>query len=381
MKLRTIVSLGLSAATCALTSITFADDQPDTAAREQAAVHVMSVANIVNDQDGHYRAARALAVDGPASLTSRTNDWLSEEQAWVSGWTKVLAFSDLKDDLSYSAFQDQLTKMLNAQSQIVVNMQADAAKLATLAVDAKATLGTPAPIPKYPETAQYQGIADALTQRRADLGSMIDTVAAIPGQKMARIAQIDDASRRAVVAHVKAALIAKAKYPLTQALNDVTALLNAEKLVDPALMRITSAFTQMNGYNAGLAYFHAAAAIGPARQDCANVNATLATLTAPASFVSASKAKVQNLCTGIEKLYGDVANDTTITHDQYVSAYLGGEKTKLPTVCANPSAGPACEKLALIASVSDADLAKMTDPQLALLELGWTAAMDRATGK
>jgi hypothetical protein len=375
------LSLGLSAATCALTSITFAGDQPDTAAREQAAVHTMSVANLVNDQDGHYRAARALAVEGDLSLTGRVNSWLTKEQAWVAGWTKVLAYSDLKDDVPYGAFQDQLTALLNAQSQMVVDMQADAAKIAQLATDAKATLGSSKPIPKYPETAQYQNIIDALSQRRTELGSMIDTVSVIPGQKMARIAQIDDASRKAVVAHVKAALVAKAKYPLQTALNDVTALLNAEKLVDPALMRITSAFTKMNGYNANLAYFHAAGAIGAARQDCSDVNATLATLTAPAKFVTGSKAKVQNLCSGIEKLYGDLANDTTITHDQYVSAYLSGERTKLPTVCAAASAGPACEKLALLASVKDSELASMSDAQLALIELGWSAAMDRATGK
>jgi hypothetical protein len=101
----------------------------------------------------------------------------------------------------------------------------------------------------------------------------------------------------------------------------------------------------------------------------------------PAKYVAGAKVKVGKYCDGIEALYQNLAGDPSITKADYVGAYLDGEKTQLAATCKNPKSGPACEKLALIAALPAADLAKMSDAQLRFVELGWSAAMDRAVGK
>jgi hypothetical protein len=381
MNTKKLLSIGLAVSTTAIASLTFAGDAPQTEQqREQKAVRIMSVANAVADQEGRYHHARALAVEGSSSISARANAWLAKEQAWIDGWTKALAFADLNTDIPLSVFQENLAHMLDAQSRAVVSLQAEAVKITQLGTDASAVMATSEKIPSGPETVSYDPIVAALTSRQGELRSMIATVSALPQQKVAGLASIDDASRRAIAAHVKAALLAHAKYPLVQALADVNALLAAEKVADPALARLEAAFTAMNDYNANLAYFHADGAIAPARKLCSDTKAAMAPLSAPKAFVDAANVNVDKYCSGIEKLYVDLTGDTSVSHADYVSAYLGGEKTKLKAVCAAASAGPACEKLALIASVSDADLTKMDDGQLRFLEMGWSAAMNRALG-
>src|SRR5713101_4869478 len=119
MNRKRVVSLGFAVATSVVTSFTFAGDTPDNAGREQTAIKVLSVANIVAEQDGRYHHARALAVEGTDSVSARVNAWLGKEQGWIDGWAKTLAFADLKEDLPYNVFQENLTHMLDGQSRTV----------------------------------------------------------------------------------------------------------------------------------------------------------------------------------------------------------------------------------------------------------------------
>ncbi len=376
MKLSNYASAGVVVALAFASSLTHAGD--DVAIQEKAAIARLSLANIVSEQDGRYIHARGLAVDGGTSVDARVKAWLMSEQAWTLGWTRILAVADCNADIPFAQFMAQLAQMLDDQSKALVQLTDESAAVAKLANDALAVMGRAEAIPSGPEAQPYAAVIASLAARQTELRAMLNQIAVLPGQKLARLADVDALSRRGILAHMKSALVARAKYPLQQALADVAALLSSEQIIDPRLTRIQNAFTAMNGYSAGLAYFHAVDAIGPARALCADTRAQLTKLTQPAKYVADSLGAANNMCDGIEQLYAGVTGDTSVAPSDYVSAYLSGEKTRLAPVCGAASTRPACQKLSLIASLTDADLAKMSAAELHLVEIGWSESMARA---
>ncbi|WP_394840301.1 hypothetical protein LVJ94_25790 [Pendulispora rubella] len=364
----------------AIPSLTRAGDQ-DPLERERASVARMSAANLVAERHGRYIQARAVATESSGSAQARTEAWLGRMQGWIEGWLKVLALADLKDDVPYSVFEDNLTKLLQGQSDELTALGIEAQSITQLANTALNYIATPADIPNVPDMASYQDTLNLLVRREGELRAMLNDVGHTAENRLEKLGQTDGTSRKAVYGRLKAALLAKGRYPLDQTLAQVDALLSAEKTVDPILARLNGGFTRMNGYNANLAYFHGMEEIVPARKDCTDARTAISKLSSPAGFVSKSKTRVEQLCTGIEKLYADLTGDASITKAQYVGEYLRTEKTRLPTVCPRDVSSPACDKLAVLAALSATDLGQMDDARLRFVELGWSEAMNRALGK
>ncbi|WP_394825915.1 hypothetical protein [Pendulispora albinea] len=380
MNIRKFVPWVITAATVGLPAVTLASDA-DPIQREQASIARFSAANVMAERHGRYVQARAMALDGAGSVSARTGAWLEKTQNYIVEWTKVLALADLRANIPYAEFESQLTKELDEQSKTLSELGEEAQRIGKLADSALSLIANPEAIPPFAESAQYASVLDTLPVREQEVRTTLTEVGQTANARLERLGTVDTNSRKAVIGRLKVALLATGRYPLEQTLSQVDALLAAEKVVDPILARLNQGFTKMNGYNVNLAYFHAVQAIGPLRQDCASAETALNGMSSPASFISAAKTRRQQLCSGIEQLYTSLTGDTSITKAEYVGEYLTTEKTRLGAVCPRTVSSPPCEKLALLAALSPADLGKMDDARLQFVELGWSEAMDRAQGK
>lgn len=373
------VPVAVVAATLAIPATSRAADSP--AQREQGGVARLSAANALSARHGRYMQARAIALEGDGSVRGRAAAWVAASQTYVDGWTQVLALTDLRESITYASFEAELTQRLNAQTVALVNLTDEGARIDRLSTSALTLMATPETIPAFAESASYKPMLDALVAREGELRMMLSDVGQLASAKATRIGEIDSTSRRAVLGRLKAALLASGRYPLDQTLAQVGALLTAEKAVDPVLARLEKAFTKMNEYNANLAIFHGEAAFPESKKDCADARQTLSAIEGPTKFVADAKLRAEQLCTGIESLHTSLTGDASITKAELVAEYLRTEKTRLPSVCKRDVASPPCEKLALLAALTGADLAKMDDARLRFVELGWSEAMDRALQK
>ena len=375
---RITTSLALAFATIGVPATTYASDDP--AKVESDSVARLSAATVVSNRHGRYLQARAIAEEGGGSVRGRTTTWLGDMQAYIEGWTMALALADLRTNVPYAAFEGELTRTLQQQSQKLAGLSDEAGRIGALAEAALTLIDKPAAIPAYAEAGQFQSTVDTLEAREGELRTMLQEVGQVASSKTAKLGDVDTLSRKAVVGRLKVALLANGRYPLDETLTQVNGLLLAEKAIDPTIARLTTTFTKMNEYNANLAFFHAEQAIAPARADCASARAAMNGLPA-STFVNDAKARVGQLCDGIESLYTSTTGDASITHAGYVGEYLRTGKTKLPSACPSTVSSPACEKLSIFASLLPADLAKMDDAHLRFIELGFSDALTRALGK
>lgn len=369
-------SLGITLALAASAPLAHAGDDIDS--RETNAIAEQSLATTTSEYDGRYHHARALAVEGSQSVLGRTKTWMSNMQTWIDGWVGILAFSDLKNDISFDAFESQLTTKLGAQATLLVQLQTEAAAIKQFGSDVLTEVSALKPVAVGPESQTYAGIVSTLMAQEQQLVAMIPEVSGTPSSKLSTLVAVDKVSRDGITAHMKAALLARARYPLQSAMNEVSSLLIAEKILDPLLARITDGYGKMNKYLLASAPFHADAAITGARKDCADFTAALTTAGGPAGYMATSKSQGTNMCSGIESLYASVKASSAGVRAKQVNLYMRGEKTKLAGVCTAANPSPACERLALLAALTRDNILAMDDAHLQFVEMGWSTAMDRA---
>jgi hypothetical protein len=348
----------------------------DVSAREPQAVQAYSAATEVSQRQGRYRQARTLFLSGERSLRAQVQTWEQSAQEWAVGWLKVLALADLQADIPYAEFEAELQRLLRVQSDGLLRLEKEAQDTQALAARALALLEQ-APGPSVPEFAEYASVLKTLTQRENELRAALSQVRQIPTSRLPRLTRIATDSRQAVLARVRSALLTRARYPLEKTLASVEALLLAGKVVDPLLAQLTQAENDVNRYALNLQVFHLEDGLARSRQLCTSTQATLATLSSPVSYVSEAKKRATQLCAAIEGHASSLLS-YGIPKADLVYEYLNVERASLGLLCQGPTPPVACEKLALLAALSRADLQGMTDAKLRFVEYGWSELREAA---
>jgi hypothetical protein len=365
---------------CALASTAYAEDTPQK--REAAAAQKFASATALSQRFGHYTQAREDLLTGDGSLKARSVAWQEAATNWTRGWLQVLALADLQLDVPYEQFEAKLAELLKAQADALSDLTKRSADIEAQGTTILAGVPEGPGADAYPNLANADGVLAALAQREGELRTAIATTAGIPKARIASFAEIDTQSRRAVLARLRAALLARGRYPLDTTLAAVSSLLDAEKVVDPLLASIGRAENEMNAYALNLQVFHAEDAIAPARATCADAKAKIAAVKGAPRFVQGAAGRADQLCRAIETHYADLGA-IGVPKADFVTEYLNVEKASFPAACRGATPPAACMKLAVIAALSSADLHAMTDARLRFIELQWAenvAAVKRRGG-
>lgn len=363
---------GMLACLLVLPAVTQASE--DDVQREKRAAHAYSSANELSERFGHYAQAREAFLTGDGSVRGHVEAWQRDASTWVGGWLEALAVAGLEADESYADFETKLTTILRRQAETLVSLNERATRITREGNAAVEQLAATAA--DYPGLDGQAAVIQGLTQREAELRTAVTEIEALPTSKLATFGEIDALTRRAVMARVRAALLANAKYPLEQTVASVQALLDAEAVVDPFLVRLLHAESELGRYALNFQVFHAEDAVVPARALCADAKAKLAALP-QTSFVVSSKHRADDLCAAIEEHAASFA-DLGVSKADMVQQYLSVEKAGLAALCKSTHAAPSCERLAALAGFSAAGLKRLSEGELKLVELGWQSAMDAA---
>jgi len=343
----------------------------DFAVREERALRAYSSAINQSQRHGRYRQARALFLTQSGNISARVEAWEKASQQWVLGWYKVMALSDLQKNISYAQFEAELQQLLRDQHDGLLRLSNDAKAVKAAADGALELLGPANTAAVPPELSQYASVVQALTQRENELRTAITQTSQIPTSRMARHETVAQTSRQVVLARVRVALLKNGRYPLEQTLASVQALLAAEQVVDPVLAALTLAENDMNRFALNLQVFHVEEALTQSRTLCASSKATLAPLTTPAAYVAQAKARATQLCSAIEAHASGLLS-YGIPKADLVYEYITVEKASLTAICKTARAPVACEKLAVLASLTLPDLKALSDTKLRFVEFGWS---------
>jgi hypothetical protein len=301
----------------------------------------------------------------------------------MASWMGILSLADLKDNVPYATFEAALTAQLKAQATQIDTLTRQAAQIKAQGTEALVRFGN-APGPgsgSYPGTATYSQVIDGLVGRETDLKATLTTVTTLADSKIATMRDLDTRSRVAILSRLRAALLAKGRYPLEQTITAVRQLLDAEKVIDPLLAAAAKMENDLDRQALGLQIFHVKAGIVAGNQHCATVQAALNGVTGAANFVTASRTRLNQLCAAMEDHHESLVS-LGMSNAELVAFAVDTDKAALQGACVR-SAKPAigCEKLATVAALKEVDYSSMDDTMLQFVEYGWTENLDAAQRK
>jgi hypothetical protein len=355
----------------------------DPVQREKTAIDAMQSGNAMSVRDGVYRQGRDALLVGNGSIKTKLEAWEEGTRQWLSGWMAVLALADLRDDVPYATFEAALTTQLGTLATELTTLTKLSAQLKTQGTEALARLGSVPgpPASSYPGVDTYQSVIDGMSAHETDLSAALTGMSMMADQRMATIQDLDTRSRIAVIARLRAALLAKARYPLEQTIAAVQQVLDAEKVVDPLLVGAARIENDLDRYALNFQIFHLLDTIVVGRQSCATARTTLGGVTGATRYVTAARARLEQLCTAMENHYQSLTT-LGVSNADLVAAYIENDRPGLTAVCRNATNPPLeCEKLATVAALEAADYADMDDAHLKFVEYGWSDNLDAARRK
>jgi hypothetical protein len=355
----------------------------DPAAREQTAIDGLKSANAMSVRDGVYVQTRDVLLTGSGSIKAQLDIWETGAQQWMTGWMGILSLADLKDNVPYATFEAALTAQLKNQATQIDDLTRQAAQIKAQGTQALARFGN-APGPgssAYPGTSTYAAAIDGLVGRETELKAALTTMTALADSKIATLRDLDTRSRVAILSRLRAALLAKGRYPLEQTLTTVHQLLDAQKVIDPLLAAAAKMENDLDRQALGLQIFHVKAGIVAGNQHCATVQSALNGVAGAANYVSASRTRLNQLCGAMEDHHQSLVG-LGMSNAELVAFAVDTDKAALQGACvhnAKPEIG--CEKLATVAALKDPDYQSMDDTMLQFVEYGWTENLVAAQRK
>jgi len=334
-------------------------------------------------RDGVFRQGRDALLTGNGSIKTRLEAWENGTQQWIAGWMGILSLADLRDDVPYTTFETALTNQLGILATQIATLTQQAAQLKAQGSEALAGLGVVPgpPASSYPSVDNYKPVIDSMGAHESELSSALTGMAMMADAKIATMVDLDQRSRIAVIARLRAALLARGRYPLQQTITAVQQVLDAEKVVDPVLVQAARIENDLDRYALNFQIFHLLDAIVVGRQNCAAGRTTLAGVTGAARFVTAARARLEQLCTAMENHYQSLTT-LGVSNADLVAAYIENDKPALTALCRKAVTPPVnCEKLATIATLDAEDYASMDDAHLSFVEYGWSDNLDAAKRK
>jgi hypothetical protein len=362
----------------AVPAVTYAGDS-GLHAREVGATRMYTGADQVARSDGYYAQARDAFSTGSGSVVALATDWEKDAKGWVDGWLRIFAMADLDEDVPFEEFQRRLAEAMEHQASGLEGLRAAAGAIEEAAAEARRLLDS-GPMPDVPDLADYREVIDGLRAREGELRDAIGDVGAIAASRLAVLDDMSGKSRVIILAHVKAALIARARYPLDRAVAAVQEYLAAEAIVDPIVARVAAAENRIDALTMGLASFQADDAIAASRTQCTDARVRLVGVSGAEAYVRASRGRVETLCAAMEDHYEALASAGG-PRSRVVFQYLKTARGQIHELCWTASPPVSCEKLAVLAALERADLDAMDDAHLRFVEVGFARALDAARRK
>jgi hypothetical protein len=373
--------LALTATLVLIGGSSLAADDPEV--REQNAINAMQSANAMSLRDGVYRQARDALLTGSGSIKTKLEAWESGTQQWITGWFGVLALADLRNDVPYATFESTLTTQLGTLASQLVGLTQQAAVLKAQGREALAVLGAVPgpPAASYPGVDAYRTVIDSMGAHEAELAAALTAMSTMADAKVATMQDLDTRSRVAVIARLRSALLATGRYPLEQTISAVQQLLDVERVVDPLLVQAARVENDLDRYALNFQIFHLLDAIAAGRQQCATARTTLNGITGAARYVTASRTRLEQLCTAMENHYQSLTT-LGVGNADLVAAYIDNDKPALTAACKSAtSPALSCQKLATLAALQATDYAAMDNAHLSFVEYGWSDNLEAARRK
>jgi hypothetical protein len=349
----------------------------DDFARERASVRRLVAANALSRRHGRYAHARERFVDGPDSIDRRATAWKEDAARWLADWLETLAVAEFAAEAA--DLEARLSERLDSASTRLrdLTMRADALARDCDAATSLLALGQRE---VYAGLEGEGSVVAALGQREAELKEAVSETSRGVVAAHARLHHLDAHSRRAILARVRRALLAQAAAPLDTILAGVEAMLQAQRMAGPLISDLRHWEHAANVHALNLQGFLLADAVEKSRGLCARARTELAQLP-PSAHAAAASNRIDALCRAISR-HGTTLTDVGLAPPEWVSEQLAVHRPEIQRRCAGSSANPACEKLAVLASISGERLRALSEAELRFVEveLSEGLAVVRATG-
>ncbi len=355
----------------------------DLGVREKTAIDLMQSASALSIRDGAYLQARDALLTGTGSIKARLETWEAGMQQWMTGWNGILSLMELRDNIPYTSFEAALTTQLNLQATRLLDLTKQATQIKAQGADALAILG---PVPKpaassYPGAAPFATAIDSLGSREVELSAALTTMSTMADARSATLREVDTTSRIAIITRLRAALLARGRYPLDQTIQSVQQLLDAQRAVEPILAEATKLEQALDRQALNFQIIHARDTILVARQRCTAGQAAINVVTGASKYVTASRARLNQLCTAMENHHSSITG-LGLPDADLVAAYIDTDKVALTSVCKTSARPPVnCERLATLAALDASDFQSMDANYLRFVEYGWAENLEAARRK
>ena len=320
---------------------------------------------------GRYVLIRDTYLYGPSGIAPRAATWYLRADAWVAGWTRLLAFFDAATSasLAQADVQDGIRTTLKTQQDDWMALRRDAGALARRAVEGRAAL---AKIERLPDdyVPRYDAQIHALNAQLDVLdAAFIRGAADFETTSAASWDQLTNETQVAVLARLRQAML---HYPeLQRSVQRVDAFFRAERELGPIVHGVHRAFDQLRDHLLAHRIYHADDALVGLRAAAATAGPAIDATQVDTEFADPVHAELASLLTAGEQLYRDSTRN--FSHAALVAAYKNSESRRLAALCRDMQRRKTvdCDLLRVIAPIKPEQILAMVPDQLRYIEFGF----------
>lgn len=351
------------------TSTIFPESEPDNIQldrREKEALNKLSEIDNLSEYYGRIIYIRDNLIFGSKGLDHQFKNCTQQLGNWINDWSTLLSSIDLHDKENTNIVQNSVKIFLQKQID-----QGESLKISCSIIDNKANEARLI-IKKMPEfnstkLSEYKQILEEVEKVKFRIIQILEKYSLIHNDKIPKINEIIDLTRRASLAKLKTELIANIKIPLQSAISEFQTMLEASKLSDQTLSHILQLEQKMDSLVLNMQYFKAKNLLNKSREECSSQISSLEKSPIDKKYLNPIRERTINLCNAIENHFKNLTQ-LNIKNYEFIKNYYELVSSNINIDCKNKNNTIACQKLNIINSIDLNTLAELPENKLEYIE-------------
>lgn len=344
--------------------------------RERAAVDKLNSANRMAKYHGVFRRAFDAISGQEESLLHLMDLWQQAGHTYLAGWFELLVLMDLPAGITIAQLENQVRSGVRIQAERLAALKRFSRRIMVTGREAQRLSAPQKPLPDAPDLTPYRPLIDSLYENEARLRQIADSYDSVVLARLQELVFLGNQSHAALLAKLEISLSEQQSLPLRETLDRVSALVDAQAIVEPLLAELTEREHDLNTYALHLYAFHLEDEAQPARQACTAVRERLAGLMIPPAYVASAQSRAEQLCDALEG-HISTLDMLVIPRSDLLAETIFVERTEVASLCAQTQrARLACERLALLAGTPRSEFAALSQAELRFIEYAWVQSLD-----
>ncbi|WGL61170.1 hypothetical protein QEJ31_06115 [Pigmentibacter sp. JX0631] len=351
------------------TSTIFPESEPDNAQldrREKEALSKLSDIDNLSEYYGRIIYIRDNLILGSKGLDYHFKNCTNQLGIWINDWSFLLSSIDLHDKENTNLVQNSVKNFLQKQIDKGETLKQNCSIINNKVNEAKLVIN------KMPEfnsnkLTEYKQIIDEIEKVKFRLIQILDKYRIVQGDKVEKINELIELTRKASLAKLKTELVGNIKIPLQNAILEFQAMLDASKLSDQAISQILNSEQLMDKFVLNMQYFKAKNLLLKSKEDCLTQLSNLEKSSIDKKYLFPIKERITNLCSATENHFRSLTQ-LNIKNYEYLKNYYELVNANISIDCNNKNNTLSCQKLNIINSIDTETLSTLPDSNLEFIE-------------